>query len=225
MEVGAFHAAGGEDAVDVGELLDGEVGVFGEAALEAGVLVLGEVGEPALAVGVPAEVAADDDADVVEFEALGGVDAANFVEAAGLVGPEGVGVDAGLGCGLFAFAEHFGRLAVPGHGPGADLDVGHQGVVGVGVGPGPAEAGDEAGAVGLGGAGADGGFEVGDVVEDADFVFGVALPGVGGCVAEAEGVFDPADVGFTAGTTELGVEVVEGHGDGLGRGVVGEAPD
>src|SRR5918999_4307474 len=103
---------------------------------------MARVADPVVGGGVPAQVAAPDNADVVELEALGGVDAADLVQAVRVGGPEVRGRDArGEAAGI--------GLGVPGHLPGADLDVIDQGAIGVRVGPGPAEAGGQAGRVAL----------------------------------------------------------------------------
>lgn len=82
MDVGGVGAAGEEDAVGVEGV--GEVLVGGEVAEGFVAAVLG-VGCPVAV--FPGEVGADDDAGVVVFEALGGVDAADLLVAAGVTGP------------------------------------------------------------------------------------------------------------------------------------------
>ena len=71
--------------------------------------------------GIPTQVAAEDGADVVELEALGGVHAADLVDAIRVRCPVGRGRDAsGEACGI--------GPCVPGHLPGADLDIGRLGL-------------------------------------------------------------------------------------------------
>jgi len=138
MHVAAFEAAGEEDA---GGAFD-EVGEAVAGAFDDGVVGVARVADPGVGGGVPAQVAAEDDADVVELEALGGVDAADLVDAVRIGGPEVRGRDAG------GEAAGIG-LGVPGHLPGADGDVVDEGAVGVRVGPAPAEAGGQAGGVSI----------------------------------------------------------------------------
>ncbi len=144
------------------------------------------VADPVVGGGIPAQVAAPDDADVVELEALGGVDAADLVEAVRVGGPEVRGRDAG------GEAAGIGP-GVPGHLPGADLDVGDERAVGVRVAPGPAEAGGQAGGVALIGLRSDQGVELLDRVDDAEVErLALGIPGRVGGLGEAERAVDPA---------------------------------
>lgn len=120
VDVAAFEGAAEEDAVgvfDEGEeffgILDGADGGVGG--------VLG-VAFPGVFVEAVFEVGAEDDADVVEFEALDCVDASDLVDGAGVEGPEGGGRDVGR-------QGYSGFLAFPGHGEVADLDVLYEGSV------------------------------------------------------------------------------------------------
>src|SRR5918999_552160 len=99
---------------------------------------MARVADPVVGGGVPAQVAAPDDADIVELEALGGVDAADLVQAVPVGGPKVRRRDA---------RREAARIGpgIPGHLPGADLDIGDEGAVGVRVAPWPAKAGGQAG--------------------------------------------------------------------------------
>ena len=89
IDIAAFLAAGEEGFIGVEDEAAGD-GVGGGA--DAGGFVvagdLGFVGEDLSGLGVIGEVAADEDADVVEFEALCGVDAADLFEGGGVDGPD-----------------------------------------------------------------------------------------------------------------------------------------
>lgn len=83
VDAGGVGAAGEQDAVDVQGVA--QVLLRGQPS-ELFVAAFFGVGGPA-AVG-PGEVGADDDSGVVVLEALGGVDAADLLVAAGVAGPE-----------------------------------------------------------------------------------------------------------------------------------------
>lgn len=83
----AFHAARQQDAIDVFYVFRQTVGIVFQAFFAGGIVVVVVVADELVRLGIVLKVAADDDADVVEFEALGGVDAADLVLAAVVDGP------------------------------------------------------------------------------------------------------------------------------------------
>src|SRR3990172_13192255 len=85
VHVTALHAAGEQDAVGALHKLR-ELVAFG--LFHPLVARRAWVSDPRLGWRIPAEVRAEDDADVVELEALRGVDAADLIDAAGARGPE-----------------------------------------------------------------------------------------------------------------------------------------
>jgi hypothetical protein len=138
VDVAAAHAAGEQHAVDV---LDVGSEFIAAGAFEHGVMGVMGLADPAVVVGVIDEVWAEDDADVVEFEALGGVDASHLVDPFRAIGP--------FEPGRYAWGEGLAFSSFPGHSEFADDHIVDQGAIGVGIAPGPAEAGDEAGGVRL----------------------------------------------------------------------------
>src|SRR3954447_4958809 len=134
VDVAAAEAAGQEDAV--GALDEGGELLLGDAAADDEVVPLVALADPSPIERRVDEIGAEDDADVVELEALRGVDAADLLDPPRVARPE-VGLrDAGRqATGL--------SPRVPGHRPVPHPDVGLEFAGGVGVGPRPAEAGDE----------------------------------------------------------------------------------